>query len=71
MTAPDPFAGWRSLLAGEAVQFDANTPLAGFFRTKNSRNGEWKPVGIWPEDDGGIVVMLDGVSVPVDRVWPW
>ena len=70
MTTADTFAGWRALLAGEPVKFDANDALPGYYRTKNGRNGEWKPVGIWPEDDG-IVVMRDGVQVPVDRVWPW
>lgn len=77
MTVQDQFAGWRSLLAGESVQFDANEPLAGYYRTRR-KGGDWQPVGIWKADDavsemldGEWTVMLSGNSVPVDRVWPW
>jgi len=72
----DQFAGWRSLLAGEPVQFDANEPLAGYYRTRR-KGGEWQPVGIWKSDeltemlDGEWAVMLSGYPVTVDRVWPW
>ena len=67
----DQFDGWRSLLAGKPVQFDANDPLPGYYKIRKGRNGDWESVGIWQNDMGAIVVMLNGSHVPIDRVWPW
>lgn len=62
---------------------DADTPRAGFYRTKLIRGGPWVPVRIWfgpPHDPDTGELMdrslrwqaeRDGKPVDIDRVWPF
>jgi hypothetical protein len=66
----DQFAGWKALLAGCKVEFSADEPLSGYYRTRRYKDGPLVPVAIWHDQDG-LNVICDGKVVELDKVWPW
>jgi hypothetical protein len=62
----------KKLLAGEKIGLNVDEPLAGYYRTRRSKDGPLLPVHIWTEGDFDTVrAVINGVDIPFDKIWPW
>lgn len=66
MQVRDAYAYWRELVDGVPGGEIPQEPQAGFWRRRMGKGGPWRPVAIWPGDDGELR-CLDGS----DEVEPW
>lgn len=74
MTDTNDWSGWRSLLKGEKIDVDPNTPFTGYYRTRRGRGGPFVPVAYWRDQSGNLVCTIDGKVIDEDKAierWPY
>lgn len=75
----DPYAWWRSALAGNNPPMHESEPQCGYFKVRDRRgvNASLAPIkrpfvaaSIWPEGDE-LRAEIAGHPRAIDAVWPW
>lgn len=69
----DEWNGWRTLLAGNAIDTDPNEPFTGYYRMRRGKGGRLVPVAYW-RVDGALMCMVDGRQIDELRaveIWPY
>lgn len=66
----DEFQGWRDMLAGKQVDIDVNTPLPGFYKLRDMRDGPWLPVAIW-KVNGAFVCRVGAEKRDPFKTWSY
>ena len=76
----DPFAAWRSAVAGGNPGIHLDEPWCGYFRMRDRRGlnlylapikRPWVGCAIWLDDAGNFKAELGKSEVPFDRIWPY
>lgn len=76
----DPYAWWRSAMAGIEWPLHVDIPVCGYFKMRDRRGANkdlapikrpWIPAAIWLDGDGNHAAERGGEPVPVHWIWPW
>ena len=66
------FEGWAKLLIGQEVALHPDTPLSGYYRVRDGKDGPMVAVAIWRDlNTNDLHVTKKGDDVSPDAVWPY
>src|SRR3990167_291162 len=71
MTEIDTYAWLRAAIAGNAGPVHADKPECGYFKLRDGKDGQWRPVAIWKGNDGKLVCRVADKMREPSEVWTY